>query len=105
MTNFHHDVRGHGAGVTPPRRMRVDLFFCDFPTFYLRFSYIFSDFPTDVSLLFSLCLSLFIFLFIGHCITYFCFGLAYSLRQAGLLKIDKVKVDFQNSIFQVFFGI
>ena len=38
-------------------------------------------------------------------ISYFCFGLAYSLRQAGLLKKDKVKVDFQNSIFQVFFGI
>ena len=36
-------------------------------------------------------------------ISYFCFGLAYSLRQAGLLKKDKVKVDFQNSIFQVFF--
>ena len=38
-------------------------------------------------------------------ISYFCFGLAYSLRQAGLFKKDMVKVDFQNSIFQVFFGI
>ena len=35
-------------------------------------------------------------------ISYSCFGLAYSLRQAGLLKKDKVKVDFQNLIFQVF---
>ena len=31
-----------------------------------------------------------------------CFGLAYSLRQARLLKKDKVNVDIQNSIFQVF---
>ena len=49
---FHHDVRGHGAGVTLPRSMRVDFFFCEF--------------PTDFSLLFSLFLSLLIFLFIGH---------------------------------------
>ena len=58
---FHHDVRGHGAGVTLPRSMRVD-FFCD----------------------------------------YFCFGLAYSLRQAGLLKKDKVKVDFRTLFFKFF---
>ena len=51
---FRHDVRGHGAGVTLPRSMHVDLFFfffCDFPT----------DFPS-----FSLCLCLLMFLFIGH---------------------------------------
>ena len=54
---FHHDVSGHGAGVTLPRSMRVDLFF---------FFFFFCDFPTDFPLLFSLCLSLLIFLFIGH---------------------------------------
>ena len=45
---FQHDVRGHGAGVTPPRSMHVDFFFGGGG---LRFSYRFS-------LLFSLCLSL-----------------------------------------------
>ena len=29
---FHNDVRGHGAGVTLQRSIRVDFFFCDFPT-------------------------------------------------------------------------
>ena len=49
---FHHDVSSHGAGVTLPRSMRVDFFFFAF--------------LTDFWLLFSLCLSLLIFLFIGH---------------------------------------
>ena len=39
-TYFHHDVRGHGGGVTLPRSMRVD--------FFLRFSYRF--FPSFLSL-------------------------------------------------------
>ena len=56
-TYFYHDVRGHGAGVTPPRSMRVFFFF---------FFFFFGDFPADFSLLISLCLSLLIFLFIGH---------------------------------------
>ena len=51
-TYFHHDVRSHGAGVTLPRSMRVELLFCDF--------------PTDFSLFFSLCLPLLIFFFITH---------------------------------------
>ena len=29
-TYFHHDIRGHGAGVTLPRSMRVDFFFAIF---------------------------------------------------------------------------
>ena len=82
-TYFHHDVRGHGAGVTLPRSMRMDLGFLGF----------FCNFPTDVSIFFSLCLSSY-FPFYFAFISYFCFGLACSLRQAGLLKKDKVKVDF-----------
>ena len=46
---FHHDDRGHGAGVTLPISMRVDLFFCDFP----------ADFPS-----LSLFVSLFLFSFL-----------------------------------------
>ena len=38
-------------------------------------------------------------------ISYFCFGLACSLKQAGFLKKDNVKVNFQNSVFKVFFCI
>ena len=86
---FHHDVRGHSARVTLPRSMRVDLVF-------LRFSYRF--FPP----LLTLSLSIYFPLYWAF-ISYFCFGLAHSLRQAGFLKKDKVKVDFQNSIFQFFF--
>ena len=52
---------------------------------------------------FSLFVSLFLFSFLLGIYHIFFFGLAYSLRQAGLLKKDKVKSDFQNSIFQVFF--
>ena len=88
---FHHDVRGHGAGVTLTISMRMDFFFF----FFLRFSCRF--FPPFLSLSLSSH-----FPFYWAFISYFCFGLAYSLRQAGLLKKDKVKVDFQNSIFQVF---
>ena len=77
--------------------MHVDLFFFVFLLFF------FCDFPIDFSLLFSLSLSSY-FPFCWAFISYFCFGLAYSLRHlAGLLKKDKVKVDFQNSIFQIFF--
>ena len=65
---------------------------------FLRFSFSFS--PPFLSLFLSV-----YFPFLGAFISYFCFGLAYSLRQAGLLRKDKVQVDFQNSIFQVFFGI
>ena len=87
-TYFHHDVRSHNAGATLPKCMRVDFFF-------------FFDFPTDFSF-FSFCFSL-IFFFYCAFISYFCFGLACSPRQAGLLKKDKVKVNFQSSIFQGFF--
>ena len=90
---FHHDVRGHGAGVTLPISMRMDLLFFFFAIFL-------QIFPPFLSLSLS-----FSFPFYWAFISYFCFGLAYSLKQAGLLKKDKVKVDFQNSIFQVFFGI
>ena len=38
-------------------------------------------------------------------ISYFCFDLACSLRQTRLLKKDKVKVDFLNSIFSSLFSI
>ena len=88
---FHHDVRGHGAGGTLPISMRVHLFFC----FFLRFSCRF--FPPFLSLSLSS-----YFPFYSAFISYFCFGLAYSLRKAGLLKNDKVKVDFQKSIFHFF---
>ena len=33
---FHHDVRGHPAGVTLPRIMRVDLFFFFFFAIFLQ---------------------------------------------------------------------
>ena len=69
--------------------MRVDLFL------FLRFSYRFS------LLFLSLSLSSY-FPFYWAFISYFCFGLAYSLRQAGLFEKGQVKVDFQISIFQVF---
>ena len=68
--------------------MRVDFFF---------FAIFLQIFPPFLSLSLSS-----YFPFYWAFISYFCFGLAYSLRQAGLLKKDKVKVDFQNSIFQVF---
>ena len=67
-------------------------FFGDFPAFFLFF----------LSLSFSL-ISYFPF----YCIfiSDFCFGLASSLSQAGFLKKkkNKVKVDFQSSIFFNFF--
>ena len=88
---FHHDIRGHSAGVTLPRSMRMHLFF-----FVFVFAIFLQIFPS---------LSLFSFSFFLGIYHIFFFGLAYSLRQAGLLKKDKVKVDFQNSCFQVFFGI
>ena len=47
---FYHDVRGHGAGVTLPRSMRVDLFF--FAIFL------------QISPSFSLFVSLFLFFFL-----------------------------------------
>ena len=62
-------------------------------TFFLQFSY-------RRFLSFSLSLLIFLLLRIYRI---FYFGLACSLRQAGLWKKDKVKVDFQNSIFKVFF--
>ena len=71
---------------------------------YVRGHVLFFDFPTDFPPFLSLSLSLLICLFIGHLSHIFCFGLAYSLRQAGFLKQDKVKIDFRNSIFQVFFS-
>ena len=61
--------------------------------FFFFFAIFLQCFPS-----FSLFVSLFLFsFFIWAFISYFCSGLAYSLRQAGLLKKDKVKVDFQNS--------
>ena len=65
--------------------MRVD--------FFLQFSY-------RLFLFFSLSLLIFLLLRIYRILF---FGLACSLRQAGLWKKDKVKVYFQNSIFKVFF--
>ena len=56
--------------------------------------FFYCNFPTDFSLFFSS-----YFHFCCAFISYFLFDLACSLRQAGLLKKDKVKVDFQNSIF------
>ena len=82
---FDHRVRGHGAGAALPRSMRVD--------FFAVFLQIFPSFSLFVSAYFPL-----------YCafISYFCFDIACSLRQAGILKKDKVKSDFHNSIFQVF---
>ena len=62
-------------------------FFCDFPT----------DFPT-----FSLFVSLFLFSFLLGIYLIFLFW-PCLFTETGRLKKDKVKVDFQNSIFQVFF--
>lgn len=86
---------GHGAGVASPRSMRVDRLFFFLPFFFLWFSYRFS-------LFFSLCLSSY---FILYCtfISYFRFILACLLRQAGLLKKDKVKDDFRTRFFRGFF--
>ena len=67
-----------------------------FVVFFLRFS-------NRFSLLFSLCFSLLIFLLIWHLSHIYCFGLAYSLRQAGVLKNDNVKVDFSELSFSNFF--
>ena len=70
--------------VTPPRSIRVDLGGCDF--------------PTNFSFFFSFCLSLLVFPF--HCafISFF-FVLALFITETK----DKVKVNFLNLIFQVFF--
>ena len=89
---FHHDVRGHGVGDTLPISMHVDLFF----VFFLRFSCRF--FPPHLSLSLS-----FYFPFYWAFISYSCFGLASSLRQAGLLKKDKVTVDFSELNLASFF--
>ena len=83
-TYFHHDVRGHSAGVTLPRSMRVDLFF-----FFSFFFFFFCDFPTDFPFFFSLFLSSYLPFYCPF-ISYFYFGHACSLKQAGLLKKDKV---------------
>ena len=58
---FHHDVRGHGAGVTLPISMRMDLFF----VFFAIFLQIFPSFSLFVSLfLISILLGIYlIFLF------------------------------------------
>ena len=106
---FHHDVSGHGAGVTLPKSMHMDLFGVFFAISYKFFPAFLSVSLFAISYKFfpaflSVSLSSY-FPFYWAVISYFCFGLAYSLRQAGLLKKDKVKVDFQNSIFQFFFGI
>ena len=106
-TCFHHDVRGHGTRIMLPRSMRVHLFLLFFFLFcFVFFSFFvfffFLDFPTDFLTLFlPLSLSSYFPVYCAF-ISYFCFGLACFLRLAGLLK---VKVDFQNSIFQAFFGI
>ena len=60
-----------------------------FVLFFLQFSYRSS--PSFLSLSLSS-----YFPFYWAFILYFCFGLACSPRQAGLLKKDMVKVDFQN---------
>ena len=59
---FHHDVRGHGAGVTLPISMRMDLFFFYFFVIFLQ---IFPSFSLFVSLfLISILLGIYlIFLF------------------------------------------
>ena len=86
-TYFHHNVRVHGTGVVLPRRMRVDFFFAIFLQIFFLFVSLSFHFPLYCTI-----------------ISYFCFGLACSLRQAGFLKKDKVKVNFQNShIMFVFF--
>ena len=63
---FHHDVRGHGAGVTLPISMRMDLFFFFFFLFFFAiFLQIFPSFSLFVSLfLMSILLGIYlIFLF------------------------------------------
>ena len=59
-SHFHHDIRGHGAGVRLPISMRMDLV-----CFVFCFFLFFCDFPADFSLLFCLCLSLFNFHLLG----------------------------------------
>ena len=52
------EVMAQGSRYQLPISMRVDLFF-------FFFFFFFCDFPADISLLFSLCLSLLIFLLLG----------------------------------------
>ena len=61
---FHHDARGHDAGVTLPRSMRVDLFF-----FFAIFLQIFPSFSLFVSLLlFSFLLGIYLIFLFWHCL-------------------------------------
>ena len=60
-TYFHHDVRGHGAGDSLPRSMRVDffaVFLQIFPSFSLFVSHFLFSFllRIDLIFLFSPCL-------------------------------------------------
>ena len=69
---FHHDVRGHGVGVTLPRSMRVDLFFFFFFFFvvvvFLRFSYNFFSPFLSLSLLFSFLLGIYFIFWFWPCL-------------------------------------
>ena len=63
-TYFHHDVRGHGAGVTLLRSMRVDFGF-----FFSIFLQIFPSFFLFVSLfLFSFLLRIYLMFLFWHCL-------------------------------------
>ena len=65
MTYFYHDVRGHGAGVTLPRSMRVDLFFF----FFAIFLQILPSFSLFVSLfLFSFLLGIYLIFLVWPCL-------------------------------------
>ena len=92
MTHCHHDARGHGAGVTPPRSMSVGFFFffCDFPTDFLSF-------PLFVSLfLFSFLLCIYLIVLFWPCF--------FTEISRALEKKTRPKSNFQNSIFQGFFS-
>ena len=93
---FHHDVRGHGAGVTLPKSMRTDLFFGGF---FLRFSYRFS-------LLFFLCLSfLFLFSFLLGIYLIFLFWPCLFTETSRAFEKRQGQSRFSELNFQVFFGI
>ena len=83
-TYCHYDVKGHGAGVMPPRSMRVALGF-----FFSIFLQIFS--------IFSLFVSLFLVSFILSIYLIFSFWPCLFTKTT-----DKVKADFRNSTFQVY---
>ena len=91
-TYFHHDVRGHSAGVTHPKSMRVNLFF--FFSIFLQ-----------VFLAFSLFVSLFLFSFLLRIYLIFLFWPCLFTETSKAFEKRQSQSRFSEVNFSVFLGI